>query len=174
MNTTTSQNRNSIISSATSLLTFTFAIGLAALPAPSIAADEVKKDCKPIMVQASEMKWIDTPALAKGLQVCILYGDMKNAEPLGFRIKIPAGGIMAPHTHPVIERVTVISGAFAMAHGEKFDKALLKDLPVGSISIFPKGCPMFGFAKEDTVIQVNAEGPWGINYINPADDPRKK
>ena len=33
---------------------------------------------------------------------------------------------------------------------------------------------MFGFAKEETIIQVNAEGPWGINYINPADDPRKK
>ena len=33
---------------------------------------------------------------------------------------------------------------------------------------------MFGFAKEETIIQVNAEGPWGVTYINPADDPRKK
>ena len=173
MKTTTNENTKSRMSRATVLLTITLAIGLAALPAPSIAADGVK-DCKPIMVQASEMKWTDTPALAKGLQVCILYGDMKKAEPLGFRIKIPAGGMLAPHTHPVIERVTVISGAFAMGHGEKFDKAALKELPVGSIAIFPTGCPMFGFAKEETVIQVNAEGPWGINYINPADDPRKK
>ncbi len=31
---------------------------------------------------------------------------------------------------------------------------------------------MFGFAREETIIQVNAEGPWAINYINPADDPR--
>src|SRR5687768_10071701 len=169
MKTTTNENTN-CMSCVIALLTITAAIGLAGLPATSIAADVVK-DCKPIMVQASEMKWTDTPALAKGLQVCILYGDMKKAEPIGFRIKIPAGGIMAPHTHPVIERVTVISGAFAMGHGEKFDKALLKDLPAGSISIFPTGCPMFGFAKEETVIQVNAEGPWGINYINPADDP---
>lgn len=173
MKTTTNENTKSRMSRATALLAITLATGLAALPTPSIAADDAK-DCKPIMVQASEMKWTDTPALAKGLQVSILYGDMKKAEPIGFRIKIPAGGMMAPHTHPVIERVTVISGTFAMGHGEKFDKALLKDLPVGSISIFPKGCPMFGFAKEDTVIQVNAEGPWGINYINPADDPRKK
>ena len=127
-----------------------------------------------MMVQASEMKWTDNPALPKGVQVSILYGDVKKAEPLGFRMKMPAGAMLAPHTHPVIERVTVISGTFAMGHGEKFDKALLKELPVGSISIFPQGCPMFGFAKEETVIQVNAEGPWGINYINPADDPRKK
>ena len=169
MNTTT----NRIRSSVTSLLTFAFANWLTALPAPSLAADDAK-DCKPIMVQASEMKWTDSPALPKGVQVCILYGDLKKAEPVGFRMKMPAGSMLAPHTHPVIERVTVISGTFAMGHGEKFDKAALKQLPVGSISIFPTGCPMFGFAKEETVIQVNAEGPWGINYIDPADDPRKK
>jgi hypothetical protein len=33
---------------------------------------------------------------------------------------------------------------------------------------------MFGFAKDETIIQVNAEGPWGINYVNPDDDPRKQ
>ena len=173
MKATTHENTKSRMSRATALLTITLAAGLVTLPAPSIAA-EPAKDCNPIMMQPSEMKWTDSPALAKGLKVCMLYGDMKKAEPIGFRIKIPAGGMLAPHTHPVIERVTVISGAFAMAHGEKFDKALLKDLPVGSISIFPTGCPMFGFAKEETVIQVNAEGPWGIDYINPADDPRKQ
>jgi hypothetical protein len=36
------------------------------------------------------------------------------------------------------------------------------------------GCAMFGFAREETIIQVNAEGPWAINFINPADDLRKK
>ncbi len=173
MKTTTNENTKSRMSRATALLTITLAIGLAASPAPSIAADDAK-DCKVIMVQASEMKWIDTPALAKGLQVSILYGDMKKAEPIGFRIKIPAGGMLAPHTHPVVERVTVISGSIAMGHGKEFDKALLKELPVGSVFIFPTGCPMFGIAKEETIIQVNAEGPWGINYINPADDPRRK
>jgi hypothetical protein len=96
----------------------TSVIGLSRLPAPSIAADATKETCQPAMLHAGEMKWMDTPALAKGLQVAILYGDLKKAEPVGFRIKLPAGGIMAPHTHPVVERVTVISGTFAMGHGE--------------------------------------------------------
>ena len=30
------------------------------------------------------------------------------------------------------------------------------------------------FADEDTVIQLNSTGPWGINYVNPKDDPRQK
>lgn len=173
MKTTTSPHTKGPKPSAAALLTISLAVGLAALPGTSIAADD-DKDCVPIMVQAAEMKWIDTPALAKGLQICMLYGDMKKAEPLGFRIKIPAGGMLAPHTHPVVERVTVISGAFAMGHGKIFDKAALRELPVGSVAIFPTRCPMFGFAREETIIQVNAEGPWGIDYINPADDPRKK
>lgn len=174
MNTTITENRERIMSGTTPLLTCTFAIWLAAFPTSSIAADHESKEDKPVIMQPSALQWSDSPALPAGVKVAILYGDMKKAEPIGFRIKLPAGGIIAPHTHPVHERVTVISGAFAMGEGEKFDKAALKEMPVGSVAIFPKGCPMFGFAREETIIQVNAEGPWGINYINPADDPRKK
>ena len=173
MNTTTRESRTGTVSAAP-LLTFTFAIFLAAMPAASIAADPETKEHKPVIVQPSELQWSDNPALPAGVKVSILYGDIKKAEPIGFRVKLPAGGMIAPHTHPVDERVTVISGAFAMGEGEKFDKAALKDMPVGSVAIFPRGCRMFGFAREETIIQVNAEGPWVINYINPADDPRKK
>jgi quercetin dioxygenase-like cupin family protein len=160
--------------SAAPLLTFTCAILLAALAAPSIAADPEAKEHKPAIVRPSELQWSDSPALPAGVKVSILYGDIKKAEPIGFRVKLPAGAMIAPHTHPVDERVTVISGAFAMSEGEKFDKAALKDMPIGSVAIFPRGCVMFGFAREDTIIQVNTEGPWTITYINPADDPRKK
>lgn len=161
---------------AAALLALALAIWLFQSSATSIAADEASKDHahQPVMMLPSDLKWTDSPALPAALKVSILYGDMKKAEPVGFRIKLPAGGILAPHTHPVHERVTVISGHFAMGEGEKFDKAALKPLPVGSVAIFPRGCPMFGFASEETVIQVNAEGPWGITYINPDDDPRNK
>jgi len=29
-------------------------------------------------------------------------------------------------------------------------------------------------AADDTVVQINSTGPWGINYVNPKDDPRQK
>jgi hypothetical protein len=38
----------------------------------------------------------------------------------------------------------------------------------------PPGTPMFGYTKEETVIQLHGVGPWGLTYLNPADDPRKK
>jgi hypothetical protein len=34
--------------------------------------------------------------------------------------------------------------------------------------------PHFVQFEEETVIQVSAIGPWGINYMNPKDDPRQK
>jgi hypothetical protein len=32
--------------------------------------------------------------------------------------------------------------------------------------------PHFAWAKGETVIQVHANGPWALNYVDPADDPR--
>jgi hypothetical protein len=52
------------------------------------------------------------------------------------------------------------------------DKAQV--LPAGSFFALSPGSAHYFFADEDTVIQFNSTGPWGINYINPKDDPRPK
>jgi hypothetical protein len=36
------------------------------------------------------------------------------------------------------------------------------------------GMVHYYFADEDTVIQLQSTGPWGITYVNPKDDPRQK
>jgi hypothetical protein len=32
----------------------------------------------------------------------------------------------------------------------------------------------FGLTKGELIVQVHGIGPFAINYVNPADDPRKK
>ena len=32
----------------------------------------------------------------------------------------------------------------------------------------------FAWTTEETIIQLHGTGPWGINYVNPKDDPRKQ
>jgi len=32
----------------------------------------------------------------------------------------------------------------------------------------------FAWNKEETIVQVHGVGPWGVTYVNPADDPRKQ
>jgi quercetin dioxygenase-like cupin family protein len=81
---------------------------------------------------------------------------------------------IAPHTHPTFERVTVLAGIFYFAHGDTYNPEKTTALGPGGVAIMPPNTPMFGYTKEDTVIQLHGTGPWGLTYLNPADDPRKK
>lgn len=128
-----------------------------------------------ILVTPAELKWADGPAsLPPGAKVAVIEGDLKKAEPITFRVKLPADYKIMSHTHPVVEHVTVLSGTFYMGPGETLDPAKAKALTPGSFAVFPTGHTMFAYTKDETVIQVHTIGPWGITYVNPADDPRKK
>ena len=61
-----------------------------------------------------------------------------------------------------------------MGVGDKLDESKTRPLPVGSISIMQPKTTHFVVFNEETVVQVHGVGPWEINYVNPADDPRKK
>jgi len=49
-----------------------------------------------------------------------------------------------------------------------------KELPAGSFVVMPAQTHHFAYTKGETIIQLHGIGPWQINYLNPADDPRKK
>jgi hypothetical protein len=36
------------------------------------------------------------------------------------------------------------------------------------------GTAHYVYADEETVIQLNSNGPWTLDYVNPADDPRPR
>ena len=70
-----------------------------------------------------------------------------------------------PHTHPDSREVTIISGVFATAYGEKFDADKLKILPAGSFYTEPANVPHYIEIKEETVLQVSGTGPSGRKFI---------
>lgn len=127
-----------------------------------------------MMMSADELKWGDAPSVGPGAKIAVIEGPLDKPVPFTFRLKLPASMKVAPHTHPAFERVTVLSGTFHFAHGERYDEAKTRPLKPGDIAIMPAGAPMFGFTREETVLQLHGVGPWGINYVNPADDPRKR
>ena len=107
-------------------------------------------------------------------ETAVLFGDPAKEGPFTMRILMPDGYKIPPHIHPKTERVTVISGTFNFGMGDKFDQAATQELPAGAFGFWPAGMTHFAWAKGETVVQVHGVGPWGIEYVNPADDPRKK
>lgn len=126
-----------------------------------------------IMVNPSQLEWKPVASMAPGAMMAVIEGNLKDEEPFTFRIKLPANYRIDPHVHPAYERVTVLSGTLHFAHGRNFDRDKTKALTAGSVAIMPPGAPMFGYTEEETVIQLHGRGPWGIQYIDPKDDPRK-
>lgn len=127
-----------------------------------------------VMVNADELEWGPIASMAPGAKFTLLEGDLSTGEPFTFRLKLPAGYILAPHVHPAYERVTVLSGSIHFGHGREFDRKSTMALGAGGFAVMAPGEPMFGYTEEPTVIQLHGRGPWNIEYINPEDDPRRR
>lgn len=121
------------------------------------------------------LEWRDgPPSLPKGAQIAALEGDPSKEGPFVFRVKAPDGYRIPVHTHPKTERVTVISGTFNIGMGDKFDQAATEPMPAGTYGFWEAGMKHFVWVKGETIVQFHGQGPWSIQYVNPADDPRNQ
>ena len=112
------------------------------------------------------------PSMPAGAKFVVLEGDPAKDGPFVMRLQMPDGFHIPPHTHPKTERVTVITGELNLAMGEKLERSAAQKLPVGSYGFWPAGMVHTAWAAGPTVLQLHGIGPWSINYVNPADDPR--
>jgi quercetin dioxygenase-like cupin family protein len=149
------------------LLLALFVVGLMAYGLSAAAQDTMQEERTPILLTEDEITWTDgPPSLPPGSKIAVLEGDPKLPGPLTMRIQVPANSVFAPHTHPTDERVTVLSGTLYFGLGERVDESKTKALTPGSFFVIPAGGPMFAFTtEEETVFQLNVEGPWGITYL---------
>ena len=148
------------------LVVMTLALGSLLVPV-TWAADHMT-------VAPKDLKWEDVPVLPPGAKVAIIEGPLDQAAPFIVRFKFPANFKVPAHWHPGVEHVTVLSGTLHMGTGDKLDPKKTHAVSAGSVVIMPAKTNHFGWTKEATVVQVHGVGPWGITYVDPADDPRKK
>jgi quercetin dioxygenase-like cupin family protein len=124
---------------------------------------------------ADRIKWQQgPPSLPKGATIAVLEGDPTKEGPFVFRVKVPDGYRIPPHTHPKTERVTVLSGTFHIGMGDRFDEKAGKAMPAGTYGHWPAGMKHFVWVEGETVLQFHGTGPWSIQYVNPEDDPRNQ
>jgi quercetin dioxygenase-like cupin family protein len=159
------------------LLLAPFAVATLAAPKPRQGAQPLAKASVTthIMLAPSDLAWGEcSTALPPGAQCAVLEGDLKAADVLfGYRVKFPDGYRIAPHFHPADEHVLVVSGTFHMGTGTRYDAGAMRPLPPGGFAVMPKGAPHFARTEGETIVHVYAIGPWGLTYVDAADDPRR-
>lgn len=126
------------------------------------------------VVPADAVKWTSHP-LFGGAQLATLVGDPSKPDMIVQRFKFPPNFKVAPHTHTYTEVATVLSGTLHFGEGTTFDTSKGRVLPAGSVFALQAGHPHYVWTtNEETVVQIVYNGPSGIMFSNPADDPRKK
>ncbi|MFA9477445.1 cupin domain-containing protein [Phycisphaerales bacterium AB-hyl4] len=128
-----------------------------------------------ILHLADDIAWQDGPAsLEDGAEFAVLEGDPSQPGLFTMRLRLPDGFHIAPHTHPGYERVTVLSGTFLLGHGSEADRDAANVMEAGSYTTMPPGMEHYAYTEGETVIQLTSMGPWEIDYLDPADDPRRR
>ena len=142
--------------------------------AARIAGITVSQTMDHKLVTPAEIQWEPGPSvLPAGIQGAVLYGDPIKDGLFSMRFKLPKGYRVPPHTLSKPGTFTVIAGTFRTGMGE-IDPGKARAMPAGSFIALPPDTPHFVSVDEETVVQLNNIGPWGITYIDPKDDPRRK
>ena len=156
------------------ILLSTLSLAIAQSPQSSGMHESGKKA---VLMTPSDMKWMAAPketGLPSAVELAVLSGDPFKTGMFTVRLKIPDGGQVAAHWHPTDEHITIMQGTFAEGMGDKFDISAVHEFPTGAYIVMPSRMHHFAVAKGATIVQVHAMGPFVLNYVNPADDPRKK
>lgn len=113
------------------------------------------------VTQPDALTWGPAAGLPPGAQVAVLYGDPSKTGPFALRFKFPAGYVIASHSHPTDEFITVISGKGRMAFGADASEASAQPLMPGTFTSLPAGSLHRLWIDADTVVELHSTGPFG-------------
>jgi quercetin dioxygenase-like cupin family protein len=128
-----------------------------------------------VALNTGNIKWVDAPPIfPRGAKFAVIAGDPNAKGIFVVRLMLPAKYRIPAHNHPTDEYVTVISGSLYVGMGDKLDQSKGERLSAGGFAVAPAGMNHYAWTTGKTVVQVEAEGPFGMTYVDPADDPTKK
>jgi quercetin dioxygenase-like cupin family protein len=141
-------------------------VSLAALLAGSASGAQAK---------TAALKWMaGPPGMPAGSTFAVVSGDPGKSGHFVIRAKLPADYAVPPHWHPTNEVVKVVSGKLHYGMSDKLDMAKAKTLTAGHTVTMKAKMNHWVHAPAPTTIQVSAQGPFQITYVDPKDDPRTK
>ena len=146
-------------------------MALAGLGAAGAASGDAAADHHMLMGSAA-VKWGPAPPIfPAGAKFAVIDGDPASAGPATVRLLLPAGYKLPPHRHPTDEHVTVLSGSLSLGMGDTMDTTHGAPLKAGGYAVAPAKAHHYAWTKQGATVQVHFMGPFGLTYVNPADDP---
>ena len=141
-------------------------LGLAALLAGSAANSQMNPD---------QLEWGPPPdGLPPGALLAVLSGDPSKEGLFTIRLRFPKGYRIMPHRHPSDELVTVVAGELGLGMGKSFSEKKATRLVHNGYAVAAANMDHYAFTKEGAEVQITANGPFAITYVNRRDDPRRK
>lgn len=127
------------------------------------------------IIYPDEIEWHPAPPLEQGAEIAILEGDpLAEGELYTLQLKLPADFSIAPHTHPVPERVLLLSGSLYLGHDTEMNKESAERVTEGSYFTVPPEMIHYVISgnEGETILHITSVGPFEMNYVNEEDDPR--
>jgi quercetin dioxygenase-like cupin family protein len=141
------------------------ALALSTSGGTAARADAMASQTAPTVVMPSTVKWTPVTGMT-GLESAVLYGDPNKAgSAYVVRYRVADGFKFPPHSHPMLEEVTVLSGTFEVGLGDTFDASKLTALPAGSYVAIPPGLNHYAQAKGDVILELHGVGPYKMDMV---------
>lgn len=153
---------------------FTTLLSIAAFALAAPLAAQGTASTSASSASAHALSWGPAPAVfPAGAKMAVVSGDPTKSGTFTVQLSMPNGYRIAPHFHPTDEHVTVKQGTLLFGMSDTLNLKKASALHRGQSGNIPANHHHFAAARGRTVIQITAEGPFAMTYVNPADDPQK-
>jgi len=137
----------------------------------ALAALGAARGAERILLHERDIPWKPgPPSIPCASRTALLEGDPKAPALFTLRVRLPAGCELPPHWHPADERLTVLSGDYAVGIGDRLERKTATRLAPGAFSLMPAGTRHYAFTEKGALLQITALGPWGATYLKGLDD----
>ncbi|MES2217527.1 MAG: cupin domain-containing protein [Pseudomonadota bacterium] len=113
---------------------------------------------------AADLPWQDMKDFPPGAKVEVISGDPAQTGAFTLRMKLPPNYIVPAHSHRCSSKATVISGVYYIGTGNVADGNIGKPFSAGNSFVIPANNKHYGWTKKGAVLQIEATGPWDIDY----------
>lgn len=141
----------------TNIIKLIFAVFLMGISLQTYAANE------PTIVNPDTLKWAPSKSLP-GAEVALISGNPEKKGPFIARVKLPANFQIPVHMHAINENDTVLSGKLFLGIGTEMNTEQGMEVPAGGFVMIPAKLSHYAWTKEETILQINGMGPWGMIY----------